>query len=85
MEISDIRVRWVEILDHLERADRIAWLTFFDARLDSLVDSTLYLDFSDSRKFASGHEFSQSRPNHRAALERAIHEVLLVDIQIVEK
>ena len=85
MEISQIRNRWVEILDHLERENHIAWLAFFDARLAGVEGNCLTLDFSDSRKFASAHEYSQVRTEHVKALEKAITEILGTELRVVEK
>lgn len=85
MEISQIRNRWVEILDLLERQNHIAWLAFFDARLAEIDGNILTLDFSDSRKFASAHEYSQVRTEHVKALEKAITEILGTELRVVEK
>ena len=85
MKIEQIRGRWTDVLDALERKDRIAWIAFFDARLAELVGSTLLLDFSDSRKFATGHDYSEIRKQHRLALEEAIHMVLGINLEVTEK
>jgi hypothetical protein len=85
MDIAQLRAGWNEVLDHLERRNRIAWLAFFDARLASLTNSTLLLDFSDSQKFAAGHEYSAIRNEHRLALQSAIHEVFGVELEIIDK
>ncbi len=85
MEINQIRQSWVEILYVLERKNHTAWLAFFDARLAEFNNSTLTLDFSDSRKFASAHEYGNIRSDHVKALEAAIKEVLGADIQVIEK
>ncbi len=85
MDIDQIRSAWTEVLYALEKKNRIAWLAFFDARLESLVDTTLLLDFSDSNKFATGHEYSAIRTDHRLALQEAILEVLGCELEIIEK
>ncbi|CAB4659660.1 unannotated protein [freshwater metagenome] len=85
MDIVQLRAGWTEVLDRLERKDRIAWLAFFDARLASLSGSTLVLDYSDSRKLASNHEYSSIRNEHRLALKDSIQEVFGIDLEIVEK
>jgi hypothetical protein len=85
VEISQIRNRWVEILDHLERENHIAWLAFFDARLAGVEGNCLTLDFSDSRKFASAHEYNSVRIEHVNALEKAINEVLGIELRVVEQ
>jgi len=85
MEIEQIRSRWNDVLDTLESQNRIAWIAYFDARLISFEDGFLTLDFSDSRKFATSHEYSETRPNLKAALVSAIHEVLGLTVDIREQ
>jgi len=80
-----IRSRWNDVLDTLESHNRIAWIAYFDARLISVEDGLLTLDFSDSRKFATSHEYSETRPNLKAALISAIHEVLGLTVDIREQ
>ena len=79
-----IRQQWNQVLDLLESRDRVAWLVFFDARLASLENNVLTLDFSDARKFASSHEYEAIRPKHKESLAAAIKEVLSVDLEIEE-
>lgn len=85
MELGYIRSRWNEVLDTLESKNRIAWIAYFDARLSELNGNILTLDFSDSRKFATSHEYSATRPNLRAALIESISDVLGIDLEIVER
>ena len=85
MELEQIRLRWNDVLDTLESHNRIAWIAYFDARLISYVDGVLTLDFSDSRKFATSHEYSETRPNLKAALIGAIEETLEVTMEIKEQ
>ena len=85
MEIEQIRSRWNDVLDTLESHNRIAWIAYFDARLISYTDGVLALDFSDSRKFATSHEYSETRPNLKAALVDAIRSTLGIDIEIIEQ
>jgi len=85
MEIEQIRGRWNDVLDNLEANNRIAWIAFFDARLISHGDGILTLDFSDSRKFATSHEYSDTRPNLKAALVSSIEEVLGIHVEIREQ
>lgn len=85
MELEQIRLRWNDVLDTLESHNRIAWIAYFDARLISYADGVLTLDFSDSRKFATSHEYSETRPNLKAALIRAIEETLDVTMEIKEQ
>jgi hypothetical protein len=85
MELEQIRNRWNDVLDTLESHNRIAWIAYFDARLISLSDGVLTLDFSDSRKFATSHEYSETRPNLKAALVASIQEVLGLTVEIKEQ
>lgn len=85
MELALIRSRWTEVLDALETKNRIAWIAYFDARLSELNGNVLTLDFSDSRKFATSHEYSETRPNLKADLIQAIFEVLGVQLEINER
>ena len=85
MELGQIKSRWTEVLDALEKKNRMAWIAYFDARLSSLEGNLLTLDFTDSRKFATSHEYSETRPNLKTDLVSTIHEVLGVSLEIVEK
>ena len=85
MEIEQIRGRWNDVLDNLEANNRIAWIAYFDARLISHSDGILTLDFSDSRKFATSHEYSDARPNLKEALVSSIEEVLGIHVEIKEQ
>ena len=85
MEIEQIRTRWNDVLDNLESHNRIAWIAYFDARLISYIDGILTLDFSDSRKFATSHEYSETRPNLKSALQVAIKSTIGIDVEIVEQ
>ena len=85
MELEHIRNRWNDVLDNLESHNRIAWIAYFDARLISFSDGVLTLDFSDSRKFATSHEYSETRPNLKAALVASIQEVLGLTVEIKEQ
>jgi len=85
MELEQIRNRWNDVLDSLESHNRIAWIAYFDARLTSFDDGVLTLDFSDSRKFATSHEYSETRPNLKAALIASIEEVLGLTVEIKEQ
>ena len=85
MDLALIRSRWTEVLDALEAKNRIAWIAYFDARLSQLDGNVLTLDFSDSRKFATSHEYSETRPNLKADLIATISEVLGVQLEIIER
>lgn len=84
MDLSLLRSQWSDVLNLLEKEDRIAWLAFFDARLARVENQTLYLDFSDSRKFPGNLEFGHIRDSHRLALQRAIKATLGVDLKVVD-
>jgi hypothetical protein len=84
IDLALLRSRWNEVLDLLESEDRIAWLVFFDARLASLEQNVLTLDFSDARKFASSHEYDAVRPKHKESLTAAIKDVFEVELMIKE-
>ena len=85
MEIEQIRSHWNDVLDALESHNRIAWIAYFDARLISFQDGVITLDFSDSRKFATSHEYSETRPNLKAALIASIDQVLGFTVEIREQ
>jgi hypothetical protein len=85
MELREIREHWNEVLDALLAVDRIAWLAFFDARLAEFDGKVLTLDFSDSRKLGSAHEYSESRIKQHALLVSAVKELLKIDIEIHEQ
>ncbi len=85
MELDQIRAQWNQVLDALESENRVAWIAYFDARLSSFENGTLTLDFSDSRKFATSHEYSETRPNLKTALVRAIKSTIGIDVEIIEQ
>jgi len=85
MELAEIRGQWNQVLDELESTNRIAWIAYFDARLSSFSDGVLTLDFSDSRKFATSHEYSETRPNLKSALVEAIKSTIGIDVEVVEQ
>jgi hypothetical protein len=85
MELDEIRARWNEVLDALLIQDRVAWLAFFDARLSEFDGKALTLDFSDSRKFGSAHEYSEARERAHQLLALTIHSLFSLDVTIVEK
>jgi hypothetical protein len=85
MELSQIRSQWNQVLDVLEAKNRIAWLAYFDARLSSFENGVLTLDFSDSRKFATSHEYQQTRPNLKSDLLSVIEDVLKIKVELIEK
>ena len=85
MDISDLRSQWSDVLDYLERLDRMAWMAFFDARLAKLEGATLHLDFSDSRKFPGNLEYENIREQHITSLQDAIRAVMGAELQVVDR
>lgn len=85
LTISDIRNRWNEVLDSLENLNRIAWMAFFDARLESFNNGRLTLDFSDPSKLGSGHDYHEARVRLAPQLASVIQDVLGITVVIVEK
>ncbi len=84
MDLATLRAQWSDVLDYLERLDRMAWIAFFDARLSTLDGSTLHLDFSDSRKFGGNLEYENIRDRHMKSLATAIQAVAGIEITIVD-
>ena len=84
LDLMTLKSRWNEVLDLLERQNRIAWLAFFDARLVSLDDGQLRLSFVDAEKLSGAHDYSYVRKDsHRAALEIAIKEIFGYTVVII--
>ena len=85
LTLTEIKERWNDVLDALERNDRTAWLAYFDGRLVSFEDGALTLDFSDPNKFEGGHDYSKVRDERsRPALEKALREVFGLEISVRE-
>lgn len=84
MDLATLRSQWSDVLDYLERQDRMAWIAFFDARLAKLDGSILFLDFSDSRKFSGNLEYESIREHHKTSLVNAVKAVVGVDLQVVD-
>ena len=85
MDIEQIRSRWNDVLDTLESHNRIAWIAYFDARLESFENGRLTLDFSESNKLATGHDYQEARLRHRSLLQSAFFDVFQESVVIVEK
>jgi hypothetical protein len=83
MDLAQLRQQWNSVLDQLESIDRIAWISFFDARLAEFDGQTLFLDFSDSRKLGSAHEYSEIRSRQVATLKSVIKQVLGIEVEIL--
>lgn len=83
MELLELKRVWNDVLDELEAANRIAWLAFFDARLVSLEEKVLTLDFSDASKFHEGHDLkSVSSENSHVALIAAIKKITGIEVTL---
>ena len=85
MDIATLRSHWSDVLDHLEREDRMAWIAFFDARLARLDGNVLHLDYSDSRKFSGNLDYGNIRHDHMTALKNAIKKVVHVQLEVVDQ
>ena len=83
MDLAQLRQQWNSVLDQLESIDRIAWISFFDARLAEFDGQTLHLDFSDSRKFGSAHEYSEVRDRQVETLKSVIKKVHGIEMEII--
>ena len=59
----------------LESKNRVAWLTFFDARLAQLEGDVLNLDFSDPEKFSGDHSYADARAKFAPLLQESIQEI----------
>jgi len=84
LTLDDLRTRWNDVLDNLERHDRVAWIAYFDARLAGFDGHKISLDFSDARKFSGGHEYSPTREKLENSLILAINSVLNIEVIIEE-
>ena len=85
LTLADIRTRWNEVLDHLERTNRIAWMAFFDGRLESFDNGRLTLDFTDPAKLAMGHDYREARLRMAPQLQSVIRDVCGISVVIIEK
>lgn len=82
MELANLKAQWNQVLFALEARNRVAWLTFFDARLANLESGILFLDFSDSEKFSGSHSYLDSRDKFLPMLKEVIKEVTSEEIEI---
>lgn len=81
--LAMLKMRWIEVLDDLERRHRTAWLALFDGRLASLEDGVLTLDFSDASKMAGTHGYERAtKPHFATELAESIRAVTGVDLQV---
>ena len=82
MELTELKQSWNEILFLLEQKNRVAWLTFFDARLARLENQGLHLDFSDADKFSGAHSFEEARAKFAPLLLESIKEITGCDLEL---
>jgi hypothetical protein len=83
--LANIRTRWNEVLDLLERNNRVAWMAFFDGRLESFNNGRLTLDFSDPAKLATGHDYREARLRMAPQLQSAIRDIFGITVVVLEK
>ena len=57
-------------------------MAFFDARLASLEESVLTLDYSDSAKFGGANGYSNTRVKQLESLQEAIKTIFNVELEI---
>lgn len=75
MELNELKAHWNQVLFALESRNRVAWLTFFDARLAQLNEGALTLDFSDPEKFSGSHSYVDARSKFAPMLTEVINEI----------
>ncbi len=85
LTLTDLRQRWNEVLDLVESRDRVVWIAYFDARLESFENGRLTLACRDSNKLATGHDYQEARLRHRSLLQSAIYDVFGISAVVVEK
>ena len=85
LTLDELRQQWNEILDCVEREDRITWMAFFDARLADFDGKVLTLDYSDSGKFGGSHQFPETRERQLNLLKSAIKDVCGVEIEVEQR
>jgi hypothetical protein len=85
MDLNTLKSKWNDVLDLLERRDRVAWIAYFDARLASLNENVLTLQFIDAEKLSGAHDYKATRNDRiRGALETAIKEITGQEIKVTE-
>ena len=85
LTVADLRARWNEVLDQLERVNRIAWMAFFDGRLESFDNGRLTLDFTDPAKLAMGHDYREARLRMAPQLQSVIWDVFGISVVVIER
>lgn len=82
LTLEELRRQWNEVLDYVEREDRITWMAFFDARLAAFDGKLLTLDYSDSGKFGGSHQFPETRERQINLLKDAVKNICGIEIEI---
>ena len=82
LTLEELRQQWNEVLDCVEREDRITWMAFFDARLAAFDGKLLTLDYSDSGKFGGSHQFPETRERQINLLKDAVKNICGIEIEI---
>lgn len=82
LTLEELRRQWNEVLDYVEREDRITWMAFFDARLAAFDGRLLTLDYSDSGKFGGSHQFPETRERQINLLKDAVKNICGIEIEI---
>ena len=82
MDLKELKSDWNQVLFTLEAKNRVAWLTFFDARLADLQENVLKLDFSDAEKFSGGHSYTESREKFAPLLVETIFEITGKELEV---
>jgi hypothetical protein len=85
LTLNELRQKWNEVLDLVEREDRITWMAFFDARLASFDGTVLELDYSDSGKFGGSHQFPETRERQLKLLKAAVKDICGIEIEIEQR
>ncbi|MEY4468993.1 MAG: hypothetical protein RLZZ87_317 [Actinomycetota bacterium] len=85
LTVADLRARWNEVLDQLERTNRVAWMAFFDGRLESFDNGRLTLDFTDPAKLSMGHDYREARLRMAPQLQGVIWDVFGISVVVIEK
>lgn len=83
MDLVELKSKWNAILDLLEKSDRVAWLTFFDARLANFDGKFLKLDFADPEKFSGNHNYQDARSKFAPLLVEAIAQITGFSVEVV--
>ena len=85
LSLDELRQRWNDVLDLVEKQDRISWMAFFDARLAAFDGQLLTLDYSDSGKFGGSHQFPETRERQLNLLKSAVKDVCGVEIEVEQR